>query len=69
VKNKDRTYLYGVKGLPISVGRPAGVARGRVKKIIELELTTISMRKVDLHFGDYHSKLVHFEAQKNYFLC
>jgi hypothetical protein len=25
--------------------------------------------KAGLHYGDYHSKLVHFEAQKKYFLC
>jgi hypothetical protein len=24
--------------------------------------------KADLHYGDYHSKLVHFEGQKNYVL-
>jgi hypothetical protein len=35
-------------------------------KILILKLVQL---KAGLHYGDYRSKLVHFESQKKYFLC
>jgi hypothetical protein len=45
-----------------------GGAEAFYRMLVDLQHVLIII-KADLHYGNYRSKLVHFEAQKKYFLC